>query len=347
MTKSIVKEREFLSRYGNTIDYPDLKEDKIQEKIKQGHRVRPMYLIKVSQLEKFRNGVIHEHGKIVLHKNDLLFNTLEVDFDEKYKDYLKVKLCVEETHFVPDKILKDDILFFYEIHSVKYFFIIIKDEYMDQTLSREHCIFGMIDFCKGRDLLLTKDNIIKSDMEKFYKKMECLAEKYEDIMFVTISDSILIKHSFKVIGENNMFQFDNLDFGKMIEIFKEIRKIICEIFNMGAYGVFTYGVNKCEPLKSNFKNLFHTGILSSEFKRVIEMEEKCRKFKKENRGDIYVSNVLYKASRFRWGEIFKRSQTPVPYPGSVEWSTPDENIIAMEIPDKSLIYENHNKNMWL
>ena len=317
--KSIANERNFLSQYGNTVDYLDLKEDSIQEKIKQGHKVRPMYLIKVSQLKEFRNGVIHEHGSIKLHKKDLLFNTLEVDFDKKYKNYLKVKLCIEGTHFVPDKILKDDILFFYKIHRVEHFFIIIKDEYMDQVLSREHCIFGMIDFCKGRKLLLTKDNIVKSDMEKFHKKIECLAKKYKDIMFVTISDSILIKHSFKVIGKNNMFQFDIFDFDKIINIFKKIRRTIHEIFNMESYGVFTYGMNKCKTLKSDYKNLFHTGILSNEFKEVIEMEEKCRKFKKEDRGDIYVSNVLYTAFRFRWTKIFKYSQNPVSYLSSVEW----------------------------
>ena len=76
MKEFIANERNFLSQYGNTVDYPDLKEDRIQEKIKQGHKVRPMYLIKVSQLKEFRNGVIHEHGSIKLHKKNLLFNTL-------------------------------------------------------------------------------------------------------------------------------------------------------------------------------------------------------------------------------------------------------------------------------
>ena len=98
-----------------------MKEDRIQEKIKQGYRVHPIYLIKESQLKEFRNSVIHEHGSIKLHKKDLLFNTLEVDFDKKYKNYLKVKLCIEETHFVPDKILKNDIFFFYKIHGVEHF----------------------------------------------------------------------------------------------------------------------------------------------------------------------------------------------------------------------------------
>ena len=218
---------------------------------------------------------------------------------------------------------------------------------MDQVLSREHCIFGMIDFCKGKDLLLTKDNIVESAMENFHKRIECLAEKYKDIMFVTISDSILIKYSFKMIGKDNVFQFNNLDFDKIIKIFKEIRKTIYEIFNMKAYGVFTYGMNKCKTLKSESKNLFHTGILSSEFKEVIEMEEKCRKLKTKDRGDIYLSNVLYTSFRFRWTEIFKYSRNPLPYLSSVEWGIPDENITAMKIPEESLVYENHNRDMQL
>ena len=222
--KELTNEKEFLGRYGNVVEYSNLKEDRVQKKIKRGHEVRPMYLIKISQLKEFRNGVIHEHGSIILHKKNLSFNTLEVDFEKRHEKYLEVKLCIEETHFIPDNILKEDILFFYKIHGVEYYFIIIKDEYMDQVLSREHCIFGMIDFCKGKDLLLRKDTIVKSNMENFHKKIECLVNKHEDIMFVTISDSILIKHSFKVVGEDNIFQFDNLDFDKMINISQRDKK---------------------------------------------------------------------------------------------------------------------------
>ena len=330
----IKTEKHFLNQYGTVIDYSDLREDKVKVQTKMGYRLRPMYFIKESELEQFRNCIIDAHGKIVItNPKSMEYTTSELNFIKKYKDYLEVELCVEGTHFIPDNILKNDILFFYKINNVNNFFIIIKDEYIDQMLNSEHSIFGMIDFSKGKDLLLTKDSVVKLNMKKFYQKMESLAKEHENIMFVTISDSILIKHSFKVIEENNVLQFDNLDFEKIIKIFKEVRRIIREIFKMGSYGVFTYGVNKCKPLKSSSENLFHTGILSTEFKRVIEMEEKCRKFKKEDRGDIYVSNVLYKAFMFRWRKKFKLSKTSIPFQSSEEKSTSDENIIAMKIPD--------------
>ena len=116
---------------------------------------------------------------------------------------------------------------------------------------------------------------------------------------------------------------------------------------MGSYGVFTYGMNKCKTIQSNNKNLFHTGILSNEFKELIEMEEKCRKFEKGYRGDIYVSDVLYKAFMFRWRKLFKRSRAPVSFLSSGEGSTPYENITYMKIPETPLIYENHNRNTQL
>ena len=49
MENFIDNEKNFLSQYGNIVEYPILREDKIKEKFKQGHKVNPMYLIKVSQ----------------------------------------------------------------------------------------------------------------------------------------------------------------------------------------------------------------------------------------------------------------------------------------------------------
>ena len=59
------------------------------------------------------------------------------------------------------------------------------------------------------------------------------------------------------------------------------------------YGIFTYGMNKCETLKSNALNLFHTGILSHEFKLLIEKEKECREH--EEKGDVYVTDTLRRA----------------------------------------------------
>ena len=71
----------------------------------------------------------------------------------------------------------------------------------------------------------------------------------------------------------------------MIEIFKEIRKIVQQIFQMSVYGVFTYGKNKSGNSQSHLKNVFHTGILSSEFKKLFEMEEYVRSWIKQKRNE--------------------------------------------------------------
>ena len=58
-----------------TIDYSDLQGDEIQPQVKQGHKVRPMYLIRESEISQFRNSVIQEYGlyNILLNKG-IFFN---------------------------------------------------------------------------------------------------------------------------------------------------------------------------------------------------------------------------------------------------------------------------------
>lgn len=337
---NIETEKELLKRYGRVVDYLDLKNDEIKTQVKEGHTVRPMYFIRESDLGKFSAIVHNEYSSFELSEEGFV-GTSELNYIKKYENFMAVELCVEGMHFIPDKILKDNILFFYQIKNIDHFFIVIKDEYKDAVLNREHSIFGIIDFSRGTELLFAKDCIVESKMKEFYKKIDLLARKYKNILFLTISDSVIIKHSFKIIGENNQFKFDNLEFEKIIELFKEIRKITKEIFEMNVYGVFSYGMNKCSAIQSDSKNVFHTGILSYEFKKLMQIEEQCRKLKKgEKKGDIYLSFVLYKAFRFRLREKYKLPSESFVEPSAEKWSiSSDKDIIAMEIPDEPIVYK--------
>ena len=313
MKKSIENEKEFLKQYGKVIDYSQLQENEIREQPIQGLRYRLMYLIKESEIRNFTKD-INKYGTIRF-TDPTKYGISEIDFKKKYKNYLEIALCVRGHHFIPDKILKDDILFFFNFKKYEnnIFFIIVKDEYIDQILYCEHSIFGLVDFCKGKDLLFEKDSSIKPKMKIFYKEINKLAKKYTDILFVTISDSILIKHSFQMLNKEGKLSSDNFDFNRIIKLFKEIRKLVREILKMNAYSVFSYGRNKCEEVKSDSANLFHTGILSPEFKKIFEIEEICRKIKKEKKGDLYMDDILYHAFRHYVRTEWKS------YPIEAEW----------------------------
>ena len=130
-------------------------------------------------------------------------------------------------------------------------------------------------------------------MKTFQLEINKLSVKYKDIFFITISDSIIIKDSFQIVSQEGMFLPNNFDFRKIIEIFKEIRKITRQIFKMDIYGMFCYGKNKCKVIKAYSSNVFHVGILSYEFQKIFEMEKICRKLKKNKQGDLYMTNSLY------------------------------------------------------
>lgn len=325
-------EKEILKKYGDIVYYSELQKDQIKKYPISGREYHLMYIIKESEIERFTSSINNEDGLIRLSARPMEYRTSCVDLKEKQENYLEVELCVKEQHFIPDRISKDDILFFFKRNKNNSFYIMVKNEYVDQLLNSEHSIFGMIDFCDGKKLLFTKDSIVKPKMDNFYKEIEFLAKKYQDVLFFTISDSVLIKYSFKIIKED-ILQSDCLDFQRIIEIFKEIRRVIREIFEMDSYGVFTYGMNKCKTPKSDSMNLFHTGILSNEFKQLMKMEETCRKFKKEERGDVYISDVLYFAYRYHFQEKYKDKTCRIPFQSSSEWSTSDKNITAMKITD--------------
>ena len=334
---SIETEKDILKQYGKIIEYSELKEEHVKNKLKEGFRIKSMYFIQKSQLERFRTTIIDVYSLIeVPNSTKKEWQTSEINLLKKKEDYLEVELCVEGLHFIPDKILKNDILFFFLTKKDK-FFLIIEDSYINQSLNSEHSIFGMIDFCEGNKLLFERNNSIKSKFEKFQIKMKSLAQEYKKNLFVTISDSIIMKFSFKIIDHSNdgsmKLKVENFDFDQMIDLFKKIRGFTKEIFNMSIYGVFSYGMNKCNPSVSNSINLFHTGILSNEFKLLIEKEKECRAF--EEKGDMYVTNILGRAFHHHFIKKQKISRSPMPFSISQEWQGP-KGITVLKIPDEPL-----------
>ncbi len=322
MKFSIEIEKNILNQYGKVINYSEFREDEIQNKLIEGFKYRLIYLIKESEIKQFTTSINNQDGTIQL-TGSIQYRTSSIKLKKKIKNYLEVELCVQGTHFIPDKILKDDILFFFKRYKNNTFFMIVKDEYINEMLYSEHSIFGIVDFCKGTHLLFEKDSSINPKMEIFHREINKIAREYSDILFITISDSILIKHSFQIINEEGNLLSSNFDFNRIIKLFKEIRKTIREIFEMNVYGVFSYGRNKCKTMKSDSSNLFHTGILSHEFKKIFEIENICRKLKKDKKGDVYTDDTLYHSFRYY---VRKNGNKSSIEQSEVEWGISKEDI---------------------
>ena len=336
-------EKHILKSYGKIIEFNDLKNSDVTEQIVEGlsgNPIRPMFLVRESKIEIFRNHVVNNRGMIYIPELEPLGLYL-INLISKKSSDLEICLQMDDSHFVPDRIVKDDILFFYQRDNQ--FFTIVKDEYLIQSLKSEYSIFGMVDFSKGTTLLFKKDNYVKQKMRIFHRKIDALAGKYQDLLFITVSDSIILKYSFKLLDEENNFQPDRLRFDRIIEVFKEIRKIVQQIFHMNVYGIFSYGKNKCETSQSYLQNIFHTGILSSEFKTLFDIENTIKNYYKQNRGanmgDLYSNIFLYRAFRFYCRQQH-RSSPNYRELASCDWGI-RKDIVAMTIPDRPLTF-NHS-----
>ena len=345
---NLKNEKELLNRYGKIVNYSELQEDEIKERLVEGgRRYNLVSLITESELGEFTTYINNKYASITL-TNPTNYNPLSLHFEKKHKNYLEVELCVDNFHFVPDNLLRNDILFFFR-DKKGFFFVIVKDEYITQFSASEHFIVGMIDIIEAKDLFLQKDNIIKSKMKAFQIEINKLSVKYKDILFITISDSIIIKYSFRIINKNGKFVPDRFDFKRVIELFKEVRKITRKIFTMDIYGIFCYGMNKCEIVKSNPSNVFHTGIFSFEFKKIFEIEKIITKLKKEKQGDLYMTGNLYRTDR---QYVVKNWQQCREELSAGEWGISkkdiditkkikgisEQDIIVAKIPDESIKY---------
>ena len=190
---------ERLKEKGRIFTYSEMEEEEIKQIAKRGMRCRPLYIIKESEAENIMNNI----SPIILRESNLTsFFLFESNFKKKEKKYLKADLCIRDKYFVPDTISKSDVLYFFipdkSVKGAKHFFLITKDYYLDSIQYREHAIFGIIDIAGGKNLLLRRDHEIKPLMKIFYNKIDSLAQEYKDILFITISDSVLVKANFTI-----------------------------------------------------------------------------------------------------------------------------------------------------
>ena len=342
--------KDFLKQHGDIYYYDDISNNDIKAILEAPERkeripsrtIRQIFLIKESQLEEFAKYVHNYYSPIQLPFYKA-FEILGATLEEKHKDYLNVKLCVDANEhlvdMIPDIIPNKDTVLFYKSKSTSkslgHLFLVVTDKYANQVIQRfdtkQHAIFGIIDFAKGNNLL--QDVELQKNLITFLKEVSLLGKKYPDIQFITISDSILIKNSFNIM-ESGQWQLGQLldSFSDIVTIFKDIRKAGKKILNMSCYGVFSYGVNRCASLDSGLKNVFHSGILSDQFKTVIEIESNCKNSSKEDQYDMYLTRDLYRGinkcaaddpEKFRKKYLFSESS-------KVSFS---EDVIGVIVPD--------------
>ena len=157
--KNLKKVTKRLVKNGSIIDYSELKVEHIKEKPIRGIRYHLLYLIKESAIEQFTNYINNKYNNITL-TDSKKHSKSSINFKKKFKSHLEIELCVEGQHFIPDNLLRSDVLFFFKDQKDD-LFVIVKDKYIEYILKSEHCILGMIDFNNGKNLFFQEDNAIK------------------------------------------------------------------------------------------------------------------------------------------------------------------------------------------
>lgn len=323
--------REDLKRYGSVFSFEQLDESCIPKVSKEGKRVKPVFIIRESSSDGFLKYIIDSYSPVEVPKSALTEEVLfaEIDFESKLEYGIKCRLCINKHHFIPYTIHKQDILYFFKPNNKKpnmYPFVFIKDQAIDEMLNAEHGIYGMIDMSKGSSLLSESDINVRRKMQEFQEKISDIGNKYQAFTLITIGDSVLLKHCFKIL-KNERLDFSGFNFVKIIECYREIKQSIKSIFNMDSYGVFTYGNNKVGDLVSYAKNVFHSGIFSKSFKTLIYLEERI---KGSSKNDLYLTKSLYQTYRFYEREQFETT-------GTIKEHSAVELGIQLNHPDTSAL----------
>ncbi|MES1982891.1 MAG: hypothetical protein V4443_10495 [Pseudomonadota bacterium] len=121
-------------------------------------------------------------------------------------------------------------------------YIFVDHEWLEQLHLREYSVFALIDAigvkAAIRDNLLSKEKLIK-----LRDKIDKLAEKYEDISFISFADSLILKSNWDVGYFHKGIQCSYRP-EKFFTVVKELESIYGDVLGLKVYAVLTQGSNE-------------------------------------------------------------------------------------------------------
>lgn len=192
-------------------------------------------------------------------------------------------------------------------------YIFVDHEWLEQLHLREYSVFALIDAIGVkvaiRDNLLTKEKLIE-----LRGKIDKLAEKYDNISFISFADSLILKSNWDV-----GYFHKRIECSYRPEIFltvvKDIESIYREVLGLKIYAVLTQGSNEYygESLLhiSESKNHICLNSLGEPFAELLAIESAAKVAIKSGVHppmQLYMDEQFYHSLQFKFE--FKKNEKP-------------------------------------
>jgi hypothetical protein len=182
--------------------------------------------------------------------------------------------------------------------------LFVKSEWLEKTLSRQNCVFGLIDAIGVRKKLET--GIAMNEQLRILRSgLDGIASRYPQISFVSFADSVLIKSHWSL---DIKYAFDP---EASLNLFTEIRTLFKESLGLAVYGVFTQGSNEyytdSSMHVSETKNHVCLNSLGAPFADLFAIDDAARRAYRENphTDDLYLDELYFNSLRLN--SKFKQS----------------------------------------
>ena len=181
--------------------------------------------------------------------------------------------------------------------------IFVNSGWLETLHLRSYSVFAMVDAI-GVKVALEKGDITREKLIELRVAIDELSNKYLDISFVSIADSLLIKSNWSVDHFSSGVKY-NYNPEAFLHIVNELNSVYQSVLGLGTYCVITQGSNEYynDPLlhQSESKNHISLNSLGIPFAQLMTIEDTARvaiRSKMHEPAELYLDKQYYNSLKF-------------------------------------------------
>ena len=174
----------------------------------------------------------------------------------------------------------------------------VKSEWMDNLYLRTYSVFCMIDAI-GVKAALAKGELTRDKLVALRARIDDIAKKYPEILFISFADSLLLKSNWSIgkYDSNIKYTYAPEIFLKLIS---EIQDAYCDTLQMRVYAVLTQGSNEyyndsllhISPT-GNHISLNSLGVPFAQLQAIDDTARKASKMGFHRHAELYMDENFY------------------------------------------------------
>ncbi|MGE0733695.1 MAG: hypothetical protein AB7G15_02865 [Alphaproteobacteria bacterium] len=181
--------------------------------------------------------------------------------------------------------------------------IFVKDAWSDDLYSRSFSVFALIDAIGVKNALFAQ-SMTKQKLLRLRNRIDSLAKKYSQILFISVADNVLLKGDWTIGSYKNRIKYTYSP-EAFIPVIANVNKAFNEVLGLNTYAVLTQGTNEYydEPLHHISKAGNHISLnsLGLPFAQLLSIDNAARKAVKSGvhqPGELYMDESFFRSLQF-------------------------------------------------